>query len=379
MNGGPETKTAWERIEAAELARLFLVLRKLGYAVFGPSVENDAVVCKELGGVSDLPQGMTDDKEAGRYRLHQREDGAFFGYTVGPQTLKRLLFPPKERLYTLSRKGKSLSVEPEPLPTKKIAYVGAKACEVAALGVQDQVFLGRTHPDVSYRARRENLLVLGTDCTQAGKTCFCASMGAGPSVSTGADLVLTEVVSDDEHYFLLRTLTAQGQQVSRELMKRKATQEETETARGLVEQAKATMGRKLDTAGLKEGLSGAVEHPHFEDIASRCLACANCTMVCPTCFCNATEDVSDLAATCTERFRTWDSCFHEDFSYLHGWSIRKSTASRYRQWLAHKLSTWVDQFGRFGCVGCGLCITFCPVGIDLTTEVKALLPSNGDQ
>src|ERR1043166_5111906 len=105
------------------------------------------------------------------------------------------------------------------------------------------------------------------------------------------------------------------------------------------------MGRQLETDGLNQLLYRNYEHPHWEDIASRCLSCANCTMVCPTCFCTTTVDVTDLTGDHAERWRRWDSCFNPDFPYIHGGEIRPSTASRYRQWISHKLSTWHDQFG----------------------------------
>lgn len=84
------------------------------------------------------------------------------------------------------------------------------------------------------------------------------------------------------------------------------------------------------------------------------------------------EDVTDLTGQQAERKRKWDSCFTLDFSYIHGGSIRPSVYSRYRQWLTHKFASWQDQFGTSGCVGCGRCITWCPVGIDVTEEITAI-------
>ena len=120
---------------------------------------------------------------------------------------------------------------------------------------------------------------------------------------------------------------------------------------------------------MQELLQGNLEHPRWDDVAERCLTCGNCTMVCPTCFCTTVEDHSDLAGRRAERKRRWDSCFTMDFSYIHGGSVRDQARSRYRQWMTHKLASWIDQFGTSGCVGCGRCITWCPVGIDITEEV----------
>jgi formate hydrogenlyase subunit 6/NADH:ubiquinone oxidoreductase subunit I len=114
-------------------------------------------------------------------------------------------------------------------------------------------------------------------------------------------------------------------------------------------------------------------------VAQRCLACTNCTLVCPTCFCVAVEDTTDLAGDHVERHRRWDSCFTAGHSYVHGGSVHASTASRYRQWMTHKLSTWFDQFGSSGCVGCGRCIAWCPAAIDITEEAAAITGTEGEQ
>ena len=106
------------------------------------------------------------------------------------------------------------------------------------------------------------------------------------------------------------------------------------------------------------------------------MACGNCTLVCPTCFCATVQDTTDVSGT-VERDREWASCFDVEHSYLHGGSVRETTRARYRQWMTHKLSTWWDQFGTSGCVGCGRCVTWCPVGIDITEEAAAIRASDG--
>lgn len=361
-----------KRMEVGELARLIRLLWEAGYRVLGPTVGEGAIIYGEVRTPSDLPVGYTDEQDGGHYRLRKRDDAALFGYTVGPHSLKRLLLPPRERLFTTIRRGKELSLCQEPLPTEKLAFLGAKACELSAMLTQDRVLLHSSHPDVSYAARRQSMFLVGVSCTKAGGTCFCTSMGTGPKVDAGADLALTEVLTDSEHYFLVEEKTAAGIAVASQLALRPARSDEVCQAALRVADAATQMGRSLSVNGLREQLAAAAEHPHWDEVASRCLSCANCTLVCPTCFCNTVEDVTDLTGDHSERWRRWDSCFHDDFSYLHGGSVRRSVKSRYRQWLTHKLSTWLDQFGSSGCVGCGRCITFCPVGIDLTAEVVAL-------
>ena len=147
---------------------------------------------------------------------------------------------------------------------------------------------------------------------------------------------------------------------------------EAEMSEKLVKQAAAKMGRTLDTTDIKELLYRNSDHPRWDDAARRCLSCTNCTLVCPTCFCTTVEDVTDLSGGLAERRRRWDSCFTMDFSYIHGGYIRPSIKARYRQWMTHKLASWIDQFSASGCVGCGRCITWCPVGIDITVETAAI-------
>jgi ferredoxin len=143
-------------------------------------------------------------------------------------------------------------------------------------------------------------------------------------------------------------------------------------AQSAVAAAADRMGRAMPAVDLRQLLVDSRSSPHWADVAERCLTCGNCTMVCPTCFCTTTQDVTDLSGEHAERWRVWDSCFALDFTYMHGGEVRSSGDSRYRQWISHKLSTWHDQFGTSGCVGCGRCIAWCPAGIDITAEAAAL-------
>jgi formate hydrogenlyase subunit 6/NADH:ubiquinone oxidoreductase subunit I len=202
-------------------------------------------------------------------------------------------------------------------------------------------------------------------------------MGTGPQAESGYDLALTELL-DAPHRFLVDVGSERGAELLAELPRREATTSDLASAVASGEAARGRMGRTMETDGVRDLLLASLDSPRWDDVASRCLSCANCTLVCPTCFCSTVEDATDLTGDHAERWRVWDTCFSVDYSYIHGGSIRPSTRSRYRQWLTHKLATWQDQFGTSGCVGCGRCITWCPVGIDITEEVDALRAARGE-
>jgi len=364
-------------LERRDFPRLVEVLGAKGYRVVAPAVRDGAIVYDELQSADNLPAGWTDEQAGGVYRLKKRSDAALFGYAAGPQSWKKFLHPPLLRLWRARRKAGCLDILPENGQPPKLAFLGVRPCELHAIVIQDKVFLGGSYADPIYRRQRENIFVVAVNCGQAGGTCFCASMNTGPKATFGFDLVLTEVLEDARHFFVIEVGTGQGAAVLRELPHQPASRQEQAAADRLLARAVGQMGRTLDTAGIKELLYRNYEHPRWDDVASRCLTCANCTMVCPTCFCATVEDVTDLQGAHAERWRKWDSCFTMDFSYIHGGSVRASPKSRYRQWLTHKLATWIDQFGTSGCVGCGRCITWCPVGIDITEEVRAIRQSDG--
>ena len=351
---------------------LIAALRDDGYRVVGPTVRDGAILHGELRDLGDLPRGWTDEQGPGTYRLHRRSDGALFGYAVGPSSPKRELFPPRRRLWTATSDGDaSFSVTEEQHPPTRMALLGVRGCELAAISVLDRVFLEGPYEDEVYVVNRPDLLLIAVECGSPAGTCFCASMGTGPDVSEGADLVLTELL-DGEQRFLARAVTDQGAGLLARLEHREATPQDLAARDEVITTAADGMGRELDTDGLHDLLLGNLEHPRWDDIAERCLACANCTLVCPTCFCSTIEDTTDLTGANAFRERRWDSCFGIEFSHAGPASVRTSTKARYRQWMTHKLATWIDQFGTSGCVGCGRCITWCPVGIDITEEADAI-------
>jgi sulfhydrogenase subunit beta (sulfur reductase) len=365
-------------LAASELEALISLLVRKGYEVIGPTVRDGAIVYDHVESVDDVPAGWTDEQAPGRYRLKRRQDEALFGYVVGPQSWKKYLHPAEVRLWSAERQSSTFRIlnndglNNETKPPAPQAFLGVRACELAAIAVQDRVLLEDKYRDPIYGGRRPGAFLIAVQCTQSAATCFCASMGTGPAVSNGADLVLTELLDEGGHRFLVKAGSARGAEILNELKTSAATEGDCKQADAGVKAAATAQIRSIDNTGIKELLYQNFDHPRWDNVAARCLTCANCTMVCPTCFCTTVEDVSDVTGDHAERWRRWDSCFTQTFSYIHGGSIRTSGKARYRQWMTHKLASWIDQFGSSGCVGCGRCITWCPVGIDITEEVRAL-------
>ncbi|KAB1990476.1 4Fe-4S dicluster domain-containing protein [Streptomyces triticiradicis] len=354
------------------MAALVDVLLGRGFTVVGPTARDGAIVLTELRSADELPYGRGVELEAGRYRLRERPDGAAFANAAGPQSWKQFLHPPRVRQWSADRVEGELVLTADRTASPRYAFLGVRPCDLRAIAVQDRVLTGGTHQDAVYEGRRRGALLIVVECTEPGATCFCVSMGTGPASGPGYDLVMTEVADADGHRFWIRSGSREGEEILAELPVCPADPETRETARAGVAAAADRMGRTMPEADLRELMAGTLDAPRWEDVAGRCLTCGNCTMVCPTCFCTTTEDVTDLTGDHAERWRLWDSCFDLDFSHLHGGPVRASTRSRYRQWMTHKLGTWYDQFGSSGCVGCGRCIVWCPVGIDITEEAAAL-------
>ena len=365
-------------LESNELDHLIEILKHRGYKVIGPTLRDSAIIYDELTKADDLPIGWEDEQSNGTYHLKKRNDAAVFGWTVGPQSFKKFLFPPVQKIFTTIKNKKGFDLPnskkqalQEPASTR-FAFFGVRPCDLNAISIQDKVFLRGPFLDTFYERKRADTFIVAVNCGKAGGTCFCASMNTGPKAIIGFDLALTEVINNTHHYFIVEVGTEFGNDILKNLKYTQATDDDIAVANEIIKKTVEQMGRVLNTTNLKDILYQNSEHPRWEQVAARCLTCTNCTMVCPTCFCTTVEDVTDLAGKQADRIRKWDSCFTLDFSYIHGGSVRSSVKARYRQWVTHKLASWVDQFGGFGCVGCGRCITWCPVGIDITEEAQAI-------
>lgn len=383
----PTTPTDAVVADLGAIDRLLRFLDGQGRTVIGPRVEGGpgaAIVLGEIERADQLPWGWSDDQGPGHYRLERGEGELAFAFAAPAGSWKRFLHPPRRLLLTATTDGDELRIdrpEPERSPAN-LAFLGVRACDLAGLQRLDQAL--HAPPGPSPRHHRpgassplDEVFIVAVACGHPSDTCFCVSQSTGPRPGPGHDLAITELDDDRGHEFLIEAGTDRGRAVLVELTGRTADPDDHDRAAEVVDRAAAAMARRIEPTD-PPAADRHPDHPHWSDVADRCLACANCTLVCPTCFCSSVEDSTDVAGTTAFRHQVWDSCFGSSFSELGGVPVRSTTGDRYRQWLLHKLVTWHDQFDVSGCVGCGRCITWCPVGIDLTAEVAALARPPGE-
>ncbi len=349
--------------------QLLEVLQQAGYTCIAPQIRDANLVYDEITQIEQLPINYQDQQSPGRYLISENGQQRYFAWANGAEAVKPMTFASREALWKVKRDaGGKLNFE-EILPeSKPLAIIGVKSCDLAALHLQDQHFAFNTFGDRYYNLRRRALIFIAVDCSHPAETCFCASTGDGPDVRSGFDVALTEL--DDG--FLIRTKSQIGKDIAAQLPLHDATTFQLSQAAKQQQQARDVQHRQLPSRHLKESLFNNLEHSRWQEIGERCLACGNCTSVCPTCFCHNEVEDAQLDGTESAHYRQWDSCFTLGHSYMHSVVLRKDIYLRYRQWLTHKLGSWHEQYGRSGCVGCGRCITWCPVGIDITEEVQTI-------
>jgi len=361
-------------LQSDQLQLLLDNLLRDGYLCLGPQVRDDAIIFDSITSVTQLPQGVRDKQAPGSYSLSQNTSAKYFDWANGPQAIKPLLFAPREKLWQSQQAADGhISFETSEPELKPIAIIGARACDIAAMKIQDQHFLQQQFVDPYYKQRRENILIIAVNCGSPADTCFCHSTGDGPFVddstnNIGADIILTEL----QDGFLVAAYTDKGEKLLNGLSLRETTETQLAESESIAINA-SKQNRQLPLSDIRTGLLNALDSESWQNVAERCLSCGNCTAVCPTCFCHSENDLAELDGRSSAHYREWDSCFSQGHSYIHGITIRAETSQRYRQWLTHKFASWVDQYGRSGCVGCGRCITWCPVGIDVVESVSQVI------
>jgi hypothetical protein len=333
-------------------------LQKRGYTVYGTVNEKGAGIFRPLGGIEDLSLRCA-------------------GGTLPP---KYLWYPPSETLFTYDRQTGEFHTGIEPV---KHAVFGIRPCDVHALLALDEVFLGGEYRDPYYRARRVDLPLVVFNCVEAGDTCFCSSMGTGPGLDHDYDLLITELGraqrapasgrdGKGSERWLLEVGSGRGGELVRGLRVETAREEDYSAKQRRLEEAAAGARIALHTEDLPRLMHEGQGHPYWREIACRDFNCANCTSVCPTCYCADIFDETDFSLRETKRKRRWSWCFLVEFAAVHGGNYREERIDRLRQFIQHKLNFSVGQYGFFHCVGCGRCIVWCPANIDIAQTGRVI-------
>ena len=344
------------------------------YRVIGPKAVDGTIVLSDISS-GDIPGGYRDRHGPGHYRIEEGKADEVFSFSPGPDSFKKFLYPSSGEVFAFMKTPRGLAVEVTVKEERPMAFVGVRACDLAALELLDKVLLEGPVRERGYDGRRKDIFIVAVNCLRPGENCFCDSMGTGPEAKRGYDLSMTEIPGA----FIVESGSAEGGKVLESIPCGEMQEGDLEKKRAVIHGCTEMMRKSMKIADLPGVIYRNMDHPRWAEIADTDLECGNCTMVCPTCFCNSSYDllsVSTASGNLREfsgtRRRKWDSCFSKNFARVHGGNFRPSRRARYRHWMTHKLAYWIDQFGRPGCVGCGRCITWCPVGIDITHELEEL-------
>lgn len=359
-----------------QLKQLFALLKQEAFSLIGPVVKDGVISYEEVPVLEELASSVQDKQSPAFYSLKKTNKPYFFSYANGFSSLKKFFFPAQRELFSLKRdKNKRFNIFYPDKPNKKLAFFGIKPCDLAALVVQDKIFMEGDYQDIYYQNLRKNSFIVVANCTHPSENCFCTSFNTGPAVKNkeSLDISLTEILEADKHYFIAEAFSERAREYFRKLKVPLAKEKDKKMFNKTIEKSARKIKKRVNEEEIKKFFPLSYENYYWREIGKRCLGCGNCTLVCPSCFCSTVLEKSNIGATEAERVKVWDSCFNVEFSYIHPAAVRKNIYSRYRQWLMHKFFNWYKQFKTSGCVGCGRCISWCPVGIDVRDEVNNII------
>jgi len=273
---------------------------------------------------------------------------------------KALFLPQSESLLKYDRKINQLK-EAIPTPKPRIIF-GIRPCDAYAVTLLDTVFNTEEYSDPYWKTRRDATIIIGLGCSEPCQTCFCTTTGQGPFNPEGLDALMTEL----EDSYSIETFTEKGEKLFSDLLL--ASESQQRKAQEIQKKAVESMTPAFDTTNLKHNLDQIFDSDYWATISESCLGCGVCTFLCPTCFC---FDIVDEVQR-NERVRNWDTCMFRIYSQeASGHNPRPTRKERTRQRIMHKYSYWIDHIGEIGCTGCGRCVRFCPVGLDIRAMLRA--------
>lgn len=271
---------------------------------------------------------------------------------------KAFFLPESETLLKYTRYGTAQ----ETLPDKKPRVLfGVRPCDAKAADLLDLMFLTEKDEDPYYKAHREKTVIVGVGCNVPCPSCFCTTVESGPFGRAGMDALLTDLGDS----YLVRVITPKGTELFEGLTD--ATEPQEIEAKAIQQNALKLIDPAFETKDLKSKLDSNFESPLWQKFADSCLGCGICTFLCPTCFC---FDIVDEAQR-SERVRNWDTCMFRTYSLeASQHNPRPTRRERTRQRVMHKFSYWLDHVNKIGCTGCGRCVWYCPVGLDLRAMLR---------
>lgn len=333
----------------------------------GPVRDKLAVKLSEFESLSELALGVGVTEKRASYRLSQEPGTMDLTGAKPMNSPKSFNFKAQEALYSVRRENGDVNYESPRIEADKKAFFGLHACDVTSLYVLDRTF-DRRYRDLAYDQRREDTIVIGLNCFDPGENCFCSTFEAGPDLKGGFDIGLSWI---DGHY-LVDVATKTGEKIMENVTKDPAPESLVAEKIEKTTVSRRAMKKSFDLKKALTVLDDNYDHPYWNEPSERCLSCANCINVCPTCYCYRVHDQSTVDQQVTTRSRLWDACQNEEFASVHGGNFRPERVDRIRQWVNHKINWTIEQYGVSGCVGCGRCVTWCPTAIDITEPVWRL-------
>lgn len=281
-------------------------------------------------------------------------------HTNSTKPPKEILLPQPETLFSYSSTDDTAGIE-VPLGKERPRLIfGIRPCDARSFLFLDRVFNEEKYRDVYYLNRRDGMVIVAIGCIKPRVTCFCTSVGGGPFSTEGSDLLLIDIGGE----YVVQVVTDNGAKLTVEMNLKDAEGDKLSLTRKVIQDAESSMAPKMKIDGLKENLDTRFTDPIWAPLTEKCISCGVCTYLCPTCYCF--DIVDDSGNSGGERVRIWDSCQFPLFTLqASGINPRPTTKERYRQRLMHKFSYCLDNEGQIGCVGCGRCVTECPVNLDI--------------